>query len=89
MNCNKCIHEKICVIKAFPDMFENTQWYDEPCDHFKSKSDFEDVNHGEWKINPDGYYPYCSSCKTEPKNGVMSNYCPNCGVKMKKGNLNI
>ena len=24
--CEDCIHEKICVIKAFPDAFENTAW---------------------------------------------------------------
>ncbi len=36
--CNDCIHEKICVIKAYPDAFENTQWEKEPCDHFKDKS---------------------------------------------------
>lgn len=33
--CKDCIHEKVCVIKAFPDAFENTQWEKEPCDHFK------------------------------------------------------
>lgn len=41
--------------------------------------------HGEWKINPDGYYPYCSECGYEPKNGVMTKYCPDCGVRMDKG----
>ncbi len=38
---------------------------------------------GEWKINCDGYYPYCSNCGCEPKNGVMSNFCPDCGANMK------
>lgn len=33
--CKECIHEKLCVIKAFPDAFENTEWSKEPCDHFK------------------------------------------------------
>ena len=37
---------------------------------------------GRWIINPDGYYPYCSECKGEPKHGEMTNYCPNCGAKM-------
>ena len=39
---------------------------------------------GEWKINCDGYYPYCSRCGYEPKGGLMSNFCPNCGADMKK-----
>ena len=37
---------------------------------------------GEWRINSDGYYPYCSECKEEPKNRKMTKYCPNCGAKM-------
>lgn len=37
--CKECIHEKLCVIKAFPDAFENTQWDKAPCDHFKSTAD--------------------------------------------------
>jgi hypothetical protein len=37
--CKDCIHEKVCVIKAFPDAFENTQWDKAPCDHFKSTAD--------------------------------------------------
>lgn len=45
-------------------------------------ADVVEVRHGEWVICSDGYYPYCSICKAEPKNGVMSNYCPNCGAKM-------
>ncbi len=36
--CKDCIHEKVCVIKALPDAFENTRWDKEPCDHFKDKS---------------------------------------------------
>ena len=33
--CEECIHEKVCVIKAFPDAFENTQWDQKPCNHFR------------------------------------------------------
>lgn len=33
-----------------------------------------------WKINSDGYYPYCSDCGFEPER--ISLYCPNCGKKM-------
>ena len=37
---------------------------------------------GKWLINSDGYYPYCSECKTEPKSGEMTDFCPKCGAKM-------
>ena len=37
--CKDCIHEKLCVIKAFPDAFENTEWSKKPCDHFKPTAD--------------------------------------------------
>lgn len=40
------------------------------------------VMHGRWLINSDGYYPYCSECKEEPKHGEMTHYCPNCGARM-------
>lgn len=45
-------------------------------------ADVVEVKHAKWEINSDGYYPYCSHCKTEPQNGVMSKYCPECGAKM-------
>lgn len=45
-------------------------------------ADVEPVRHGRWMINSDSYYPYCSECNAEPKNGVMSKYCPDCGAKM-------
>ncbi len=40
--------------------------------------------HGRWLICCDGYYPYCSECKREPKGGEMTKYCPNCGTIMDK-----
>ncbi len=42
------------------------------------------VKHAEWKINCDGYYPYCSNCINEPPGREMTDYCPNCGAKMKE-----
>ena len=41
-----------------------------------------EVKHGKWKINSDGYYPYCSECNNEPENGKLTKYCPNCGAKI-------
>ena len=41
--CKDCFHEKLCVIRAFPDAFENTQWEKEPCNHFKNKADVVEV----------------------------------------------
>ena len=48
-------------------------------------ADVAEVKHAKWEINSDGYYPYCSNCKTEPKNGVMSKHCPECGALMDGG----
>ena len=42
-SCDGCIHEKLCVIKAFPEAFENTKWEKEPCDHFKPAADVVEV----------------------------------------------
>jgi hypothetical protein len=64
------------------------------CDHGEEYSpnlskiptaDVVEVKRGNWEINCDGYYPYCSNCMTEPKSGVMSKYCPECGAKMDGG----
>lgn len=45
-------------------------------------ADVTEVIHAKWEISSDGYYPYCTNCKTEPKNGVRSKYCPECGARM-------
>ena len=43
---------------------------------------------GHWIINSDGYYPYCSECRMEPKSGDMTDFCPNCGADM-RGKQNV
>ena len=43
MDCKDCIHEKVCVMIAFPEAFENTKWEKEPCDHFKSKAEIDET----------------------------------------------
>lgn len=82
VSCKDCIHERVCVIKAFPDAFENTEWSKEPCDHFESKSE------GEWKFHKDGSGT-CSECHITQKNiwdyDNWQNFCGHCGAKMTKG----
>lgn len=46
-------------------------------------ADVVEAKPAHWEINPDGYYPYCSNCKTEPKGGEMTDHCPKCGAYMK------
>ena len=53
-------------------------------DRFVKVKDVKEIVHGKWLINCDGYYPYCSECKEEPKGGNMTKYCPHCGAKMDK-----
>lgn len=58
-----------------------------PCPYFKEKDKTEpaEPNTAHWTINSDGYYPYCSYCHEEPKSGIMTNFCPNCGRRMEDG----
>ena len=49
-------------------------------------ADVQEVRHGKWIISSDGYYPYCSECWKEPKE--ISEFCPNCGAKMDRGDDN-
>lgn len=52
------------------------------CPNDQTMVDATPVVHGKWLISCDGYYPYCSVCKTEPVGGKMTKYCPECGTKM-------
>lgn len=51
-------------------------------------ADVAPVVRGEWKINADGYYPYCSVCKQEPPGRCMTAHCPSCGARMDGGETN-
>ena len=42
--------------------------------------------HGEWEINPDGYYPQCPFCYFEPKH--LGDTCPACGANLSKEKYN-
>ena len=79
--------------EALKKVCENCCCDFEECKQVGFCVDYENINqlptvdavpvvHGQWIISSDGYYPYCSECKVEPKNGEMTNYCPNCGAKM-------
>ena len=43
-------------------------------------ADVAPVVHGHWKVDCEGYYPFCSECAR--KLLELSNYCPHCGAKM-------
>lgn len=48
---------------------------------------FNEGETGKWKINPDGYYPYCPYCYYEPtgeyiKYHSLPRFCPNCKKDM-------
>ena len=40
--------------------------------------------HGDWEINPDGYYPQCPFCGAEHPHWAHKEYdqCPNCGANL-------
>ena len=47
----------------------------------------KDIKETLWKINCDGYYPYCPKCKNEPPNGTLTYFCPNCGADLRRKEL--
>ena len=55
--------------------------FDLPVESWNTRAE-EPERVAHWNINCDGYYPYCSRCKSEPPGREMSKYCPSCGAKM-------
>lgn len=53
-------------------IFRMRQWFDHK----------PECEQGHWIISSNGYYPYCSECKSKPKSGEMTDFCPSCGAKM-------
>lgn len=49
-------------------------------DIIKNAPTVDPVEHSEWGINSDGYYPYCKKCNYWPEK--MTDYCPGCGRQM-------
>ena len=83
--CKNCFHQKVCKYKTEKISAGTTvQETIHKCVDYTPTADVADVVYAKWEISSDGYYPYCSHCKTEPENGVMSKYCPNCGAKMRR-----
>ncbi len=87
--CKECLHKDVCqdfkrnICQNCNDRHNKYRINkDGACDFYTLAGQVEEVKHAKWEINCDGYYPYCSYCKTEPKNGVMSKCCPECGAKM-------
>lgn len=69
--CNNCI--KLDVCKYAGDSVST-------CKQYVDKN--KQVKQGHWIICADGYYPYCSVCKSEPKSRIMTHYCAECGAEM-------
>lgn len=74
-----CNHSKIA------DKFDTCMYYEDKNKSKSIKTEPAEPPTAHWIICSDGYYPYCSNCKTEPKSGIMSKFCPECGRKMEDG----
>ena len=52
------------------------------CEHYE---EYEQRPHGEWIPCKDDNFCKCSECKQIVMSEERSNFCPNCGAKMKEG----
>ena len=43
-----------------------------------------DIKDTLWKIDCDGYYPYCPKCEYEPQDGKLTYFCVHCGADLRK-----
>lgn len=81
--------DKEVAINALIDNFIFHSYVGEAAKKVIDKIPAADVRpniHAKWEINCDGWYPYCSNCKQEPQGRIMTNFCPNCGADMGRGN---
>lgn len=85
-SCKGCISYDACSewsVKPIDTLLKS-------CCHFKSKSDFVEVKHGEWFTldNCANEGVYCSVChkkvykKCYANQKLKSKHCPNCGAEM-------
>ena len=83
MTVNK-VKENLCdLITSYASQLGNTQTLETLKEAYKLIEEYDRVAPtAHWDINCNGFYPFCSHCKHEPKNGAMSKYCPECGAKM-------
>ena len=45
-----------------------------------------DIQNTLWKIDCNGYYPYCPKCRYEPYDGILTKFCPDCGADLRREN---
>lgn len=76
--CNTCRNYKNNKCNTWCESGESYS----PCHSKLDIVEGEITETAHWIISSDGYYPYCSNCKTEPKGGEMTKYCSECGCKM-------
>ena len=65
----------------------NNKNENETIEYLDNKGDNRQLVTGKWKINADGYYPYCPYCYYEPtgeyiKHNSLPRVCPNCKTDM-------
>lgn len=64
----------------------NTTYTEMNMEDNKVSKYFNEGETGKWKINPDGYYPYCPNCNYEPIYdgwGKLPKNCPKCNMDMR------
>lgn len=82
MTCEECVHYEVCNDLVFGGGISNSDA--KGCKHFKPKSRFEEVKHGEWVKVGIGIAERiaCSQCGSDRGSWQKPPFCCDCGAKM-------
>ena len=96
MTCKDCLYEPQCILRISYGMGDDDDKeltdMENRCKPFRNKADYAEVKRGVWVQDKHWQYDYkCSICGEYAcegnygNNDNLTDYCPNCGAKMKGG----
>lgn len=81
--CKDCLHLAVCYLIEHYGEDADVEGVETDCSAFADRSKYVVREKGEWKRRKNWPAAVCTECSFEEKE--PSNFCPNCGSDMRKG----